>query len=308
MRTLVVSTALVLCAGAAAAQVSFSGYGRFGLGYQENRTTEDVALVSRFRLNIDGKAVTDGGVEFSARVRLQADDSPSVNEQNGATLNGARFSSIYQGFRLDVGNVSGAFDDSDAYFGFEPGLEEFTGQYAGVDYEFLEYDSTGSGSNAVFASYATGPFAVGASYDPDAAGGNDRWDVGASYAFNNYSVYAAYGENEAEQSLLVFVLGAEFDRFSGNLFIGDEDLNLAAGAPETDGMVYGASLGFDVGAATSILASYGSGDGDADTESYAIGVVHDLGGGVSLRGGIGAEGPKNGSTDVIGDFGVHFNF
>ena len=89
MRTLLASSALVLVAGAAAAQVSFSGYGRFGLGYEEDRVSEDTALVSRFRLNIDANAVTDGGVEFSARVRLQADDSPNINEQQGATLNGA---------------------------------------------------------------------------------------------------------------------------------------------------------------------------------------------------------------------------
>ena len=82
-KTLIASTILgtLVLADAAAAQVSFSGYGRFGLRYEENYnnststvttptggtatvTDEEVALVSRFRLNIDGKAVTDGGVEF----------------------------------------------------------------------------------------------------------------------------------------------------------------------------------------------------------------------------------------------------
>lgn len=201
------------------------------------------------------------------------------------------------------------FDDSGAYFGFEPGLEEFTGQYAGVDYNFLEYSSTGSGSNAVAAYYVGDQFAVGASYDQDTTFNNDRWDIGGQYSFtDNFSAYVGYGENENDQSLLVLVLGAEFDRFSGYLLVGDEDLNLAPGADDIDGMVYGASLSYDVGVATSILASYGSGEGDDDTESYALGVIHDLGGGVSLRGGIGASGPKSGSSDVIGDFGVLFNF
>ena len=68
------------------------------------------------------------------------------------------------------------------------------------------------------------------------------------------------------------------------------------------------SAAVEVGAATSLLFSYGSGEGDADNESYAAGVVHDLGGGVSLRGGIGVQGPKNGSSDIVGDAGVQFSF
>ncbi|MBB95754.1 MAG: porin [Rhodobacteraceae bacterium] len=306
MRTLLASSALVLVAGAAAAQVSFSGYGRFGLGYEEDRVSEDTALVSRFRLNIDANAVTDGGVEFSARVRLQADDSPNINEQQGATLNGARFSTIYQGFRLDVGNVSGAFDESGAYFGFEPGLEEFTGQYVGVDYQFLEYTSTGPGANAVAAFYEGENFQVGASYDPDAVGGNDRWDAAFTYYFpQGFSVYVGYGENEADESLLIGVVSAEFDRFAVNGFVGNEEL---AGSPANEGVVYGVSGAMDIGAATQLQVSYGSGDGDADTEAYAAGFIHDLGGGVSLRGGIGASGPKNGDSNLIADLGVRFNF
>ncbi|MBB95753.1 MAG: porin [Rhodobacteraceae bacterium] len=299
-KTLITSTALVLLAGAAAAQVSFSGYGRFGLGYNEGRA-EETALVSRLRINIDANAVTDGGVEFSARVRLQADDTPGINEQAAGRLGGARFSVIYGGLRVDAGNVSGAFDNLANYYGNEPGLEAFTGQYVGVDYSFLAFDDNGRvGSNAVYANYAAGGFNFGASYDPDAVGGNDRWDIGASYAFNNFTAAVAYGENEADQSLVVLTLGADFDRFSGTAFVGDEDLGAGA---TNDGTVYGLSLSFDVGAATSIVASYGDGEGSTDTEGYGIGFIHDLGGGVTLRGGIGSN-----ADNTVGDLGVRFNF
>ena len=203
------------------------------------------------------------------------------------------------------------------YYGFEPGLEAFTGQYVGVDYGFLGYSSGGSGSNAVYVSYTAGGFSFGASYDKNIVGStgsvaagnlnnttNDRWDIGASYAFNNFTAAVSYGENEADQSLVVLTLGADFDRFSGTIFVGDEDLG--AGTQANEGTVYGLSLSFDVGAATSIVASYGGGDGSGDTEGYGIGVIHDLGGGVSLRGGLGAQGA--GSTNMVGDFGVLFNF
>ena len=337
-KTLITSTALVLLAGAAAAQVSFSGFGRFGIAYDERQTTtgagadgilgtaddtvedSEVALVSRFRLNIDGMATTDGGVEFSARVRLQADEVRADNEQGAAGLNGARFSVQYGGFRVDAGNVAGSFDNMPNYYGYEPGLELFTGQYVGVDYNFLAYTSTGRGANAVYASYTAGGFFFGASYDQDIVGlangagviEGDRWDIGAAYTFNNFTGALTYGENDADQSLVVLTLAADFDRFSGTLFVGDEDMNLAAGAPDIDGTVYGLSLSFDVGAATSILASYGGGEGDSDTEEYGIGFIHDLGGGVSLRGGIGYEesgvAGVNRTDGMVGDFCVLFNF
>lgn len=301
-KTLIATSALatLMLADAAAAQVSFGGYGRFGLGYVEDRADEEVALVSRFRLNIDGKAVTDGGVEFSARVRLQADDTPAQNEQNTATLNGARYTVQYGGFRVDAGNIAGSFDNLANYYGYEPGLEYFTGQYAAVDYGFVGYSSTGAGANGVYVSYTAGGFTFGASYDPSNGASGDTWDIGASYAWNNFTGAVAYGENDADQSLVVVTLAADFDAFSGVLFVGDEDL----GAGSTvDGTFYGASLSYDVGAATTIYASFAGGEGDDDTEAYAVGVIYDLGGGVSLKGGLGSV-----DDNMVGDLGVNFNF
>ncbi|MEM8729415.1 MAG: porin [Pseudomonadota bacterium] len=317
MRTLLISTALILNAGMSAAQVEFDGYGRFGLGYNEGRGGNDnlgdpfdseLALVSRFRLNIEGKTNTDSGVQFSARVRLQADDSPNENEQRSATLNGARYQVRYESFRMFVGNTGGAID-AGQFDGFEPGLEEFTGQYSGIEYDYLNDSSTGAGSNAVLAEYIGSRLGVAASYDPDVENGNDRWDVSVEYDFDGpFGVWAAYGENEDDQSLLVGVLTAEFDRLAVNVLLGKEDLNLAPGVPEIDGVVYGLSGRYEIGAATNLLFSYGSGEGSSDFEAYAIGFIHDLGGGVSLRGGIGSEGPKDGESEVTGDLGVWFNF
>lgn len=337
-KILLASTALVAMTGAAVAQVSFSGYGRFGAAYRENQTatlttqsttangtvntnsfvnsTADLALVSRFRLNIDGKAVTDGGVEFSARVRLQADDTPNVNEQTAATLNGARYTVAYGGLRVDAGNVGGAIDNLANYYGFEPGLEAFTGQYVGNDYGFLGYSSGGAGSNAVYFSYTAGGFVFGASYDQQlvtnpvanaTANNTDRWDVGASYNFNNYTFGIAYGEtNNTSNSMFVFTAAADFDRWGAVAFIGDEDLG--AGTQANEGTFYGVSASFDVGSATSIIASFGDGDGNGDTQAFGIGATYDLGGGVSLRGGIGSTKPGQGSSQTIGDIGVIFNF
>ena len=117
-KLLIASTALVATAGMAAAEVTFSGYGRFGVIYEENRTSaaeqdivgpdgeriptfdedgnaivdedgnpvfakenvpaEETRFESRFRLNIVGATETDNGVRFAALMRIQADDTDNL--------------------------------------------------------------------------------------------------------------------------------------------------------------------------------------------------------------------------------------
>ncbi len=335
-KVLFASTALIATASVAAAEVRFSGYGRFGIGYLEDRgfttttTTasgatntffneaDETILVSRFRLNLDANVETDGGVEFSGRVRLQADEDASTGEANSAGLNGARFSVIYGGLRVDAGNVAGAFDNLANYYGNEPGLENFIGQYSGVDYNFLGYSSTGSGSNAVFFQYAVGDFAFGASYDQatifqgqGVSNDADRWDISATYTFNNITAALAYGQTDSDgiladdPSLLVLTLGAEFGDFSGTVFVADDKTEV----DETDGTAWGVSAAYNVGSALTLTFAYGDGNADGDLQQYGIGALYDLGGGASLRGGIG-----NSDCDICddsqlrADFGAQFNF
>ena len=329
-KVLFATTALIATAGVAAAEVKFSGYGRFGLGYLEDRTgtvdttaggtlagadTDNTILVSRFRLNIDGIVETDGGVRFEGRVRIQADEDSGNGEANAAGLNGARFSVIFGGLRVDAGNVAGSFDNLANYYGNEPGLENFIGQYSGVDYDFLAYSSTGSGANAVFFQYSVGDFAFGASYDQATMGtalgdtvDADRWDISATYTFNNITAALAYGQTDVpgadKESLTVLTLGAEFGDFSGTLFVADDDVNDAG----ENGTAYGFSAAYNVGAALTLTAAYGDGSGDDDTQQWGIGGIYDLGGGASLRGGIGQT--KTGSADsrLQADFGARFDF
>ncbi len=359
-KVLFATTALVATAGVAAAEVNFSGYGRFGIGYQEDRTetqtftgpgadgvngtaddvfasgvnedVDDTILVSRFRLNIDAIAETDAGVRFEGRIRLQADDD-ALGEaaEDQATLNGARYSVIFGGLRVDAGNIAGSFDNLANYYGYEVGLETFLGQYSGVDYGFATYSSTGEGVNGVFFQYAVGDFAFGASYDQAAttvatvtgtgtvppadpapativSTDADRWDISATYTFDNVTAALAYGQTDGgdgdDPSLLVFTLGAEFGDFAGTLFVADDNTEVDA----TDGTAYGLSVAYNVGAATTIQFVYGDGSADGDTRNVGIGAHYDLGGGVSLRGGIGQI--KEGEADsyVRADFGAQFNF
>lgn len=328
-KILFASTALVATAGVAAADINFGGYGRFGVRYDESRAApvSSTVIVSRFRMNIDGDATTDGGVRFSARVRLQADDDRANGEANAGGLNGARFSVEYEGLRVDVGNAAGAIDNLPNYYGNEPGLTNFVGQYSGADYSFAGYSSGGAGNNAVYARYAVGDFAVAASYDDQVAGGagtsssayngEDRYDIHVAYSFGNITAALAYGATDAsvntvKQDMTVLSLGGSWGAFSGTLFVGDEtvDSGLTAGGAADltlSDTFYGLSGAFDVSSATTITASYGDGSGTGDTQAYGLGVIHDLGGGVSLRGGVGST-KTGGVSNTIADFGAQFSF
>ena len=315
-KVLFATSALIATASVAAAEtgVSFSGYGRFGLGYVEDRSenggdagSDDAILVSRFRLSIDGTVETDGGVEFFTRVRIQADENAANGEANEAGLNGALFSVIYGGLRVDAGNVGGAFDNLPGYYGFEPGLEEFLFQYSGVDYDILSYTSAGAGSNAVYFNYAVGDFQVGASYDQQDDG--DRWDIGAAYTFNNITAALAYGQNDIDtiddkDTLTVLTLGAEFGDFAGTVFVADDD----TADEDTNGTAYGFSVAYNLGAATTIQAAYGDGSADDDLQNYGIGAIYDLGGGATLRGAVGRFSPGEGDSYTRADFGARFDF
>ena len=348
-KLLLASTVLVATAAVATADVildpdvaetsslQFSGLGRFGVGYVEDRDrliganpeVGDTILVSRFRLNIDANAETDGGVEFSARVRLRAEENPLTGEANGADTNGARFSVIYGGLRVDVGNVGGAFDNLANYYGAEPGLESFAGQYSGVNYGPLGYSGGGTGHNAVFFNYEVGSFGVAASYNPRYLPQNSNatdnwWDISATYQFGNITAAVAHGQAESKRgngddpSLTVLTLNGEMGDFSATLFIADEDVlddistNMVDESQTLSGSAYGVSASYSLGA-TSLLFAYGDGSADADTQWIAVGANYDLGGGVSLRGGIGRRSATfiNSTreyNEMRADFGAQFNF
>ena len=68
-KALIASTALVLTAGVAAADVTISGYGRTGVIYYEDGLLtgldgNDTQIISRLRMNIDASTSTDQGVDF----------------------------------------------------------------------------------------------------------------------------------------------------------------------------------------------------------------------------------------------------
>ena len=126
-KALIASTALVLIAGAAAADVTISGYGRTGVIYYEDAQQtgldafgeegSDTQVISRLRMNIDAATSTDQGVDFGARFRIQWDQ----NSDNAGELNAGKLYITSSGLTVEVGNTETALDSAGLLYATELG-------------------------------------------------------------------------------------------------------------------------------------------------------------------------------------------
>ncbi len=293
-KVLIATTALVVTAGAAAADianVAMSGYARWGVLYDESNTTNETRIEHRFRLNIDVEAVADNGLELEARVRVQSDDNAN-GTSNVAGFNGPRFTIKSGAFRLDVGNTGGAIDSMPNYYGFEPGLTNFIGQYEGNSFGFDGYSSGGAGGQTIVASYSANGFGIIASYSDDSVA-DEEAAISVSYAFGDWTVALGFADSDVNNELVVLTVGGAIGNVKVAGLVGDDGSDT----------FYGLSGSIGVGAATDIVVAYGDSDAPGFDARFGLGFVHDLGGGVTLRGGIGDDGGVNKA-----DFGIRFNF
>ncbi|MQQ08136.1 porin [Epibacterium sp. SM1979] len=309
-KILFATSALIATAGMAAAEaeVTFGGYGRFGLVYDEGNsdsaTAKETRLETRFRLNIGASTTTDSGVKFEGRFQLETNDN-STGGQEGEGPGAAGFAVSAGGFRLDVGNVSDVFDSGDVIdiFGHGIGLTDLVETNNafgsnGIDEQGFGEDSIDQ--NIVKVRYSVADFTVAASYteENDSTGDSSYYQIGAAYSFGDHTIGAAYGDrdNAAEESYWAVNANGEFGALGYNLLVGDSDA--------VDDVVYGLSLSYDISSATELRFASSFGGDDANDDAYGIGFRHKLGGGVSLRGGAGQDIEGN----TIADLGVRFDF
>ncbi len=326
-KVLFATTALVATAGVAAADVTFGGYGRFGVIYSDTAANgSNTDVTSRFRLQIDATAESDMGVTFGARARIQqnntdenvsvtkgadgifgtADDGLTTAGPAGTGINGVRFFARSGGLEVGVGNIYGAIDSMPGMYPVELGL-------TGLSYDYIlnkageysaTYDSDGNGAagrNGVEVLYAMGDLKAHLSYSElDLVANNndlegERIEGYLAYTFSGWTVALGLQDSDrATDTELALTVG-------GN--VGVADLTFGYADNGTNGDAFAITAAFDIGAATRLTAVVLDQESYTDTV-YGVGVTHDLGGGTSLRGGV--QNNRNGAT--VADLGVRFNF
>lgn len=305
-KVLFATTALVATAGVAAADVTFGGYGRFGVLYNENATgTDETNVTSRFRLQIDATAESDMGVTVGARARIQQNNTDNnrgpLTGPTGTGINGVRFFAKSGGLEVGVGNIFGALEFMPGMYPIDLGLTGLGYDYTAYNFRGDAYSSGGNGaagSNGVEVLYSMGDLSVHVS----ASDTNNRVAAFAAYTFSGYTVALGLQDSDsASDTEVAFSVG-------GN--VGPAALTFAyakngddTGVGTTTGDHYVLAAKFDVGAATDVEVYVADADYFTDT-SYGVDFNHDLGGGTSLRGGVASRG--NGF--VRADLGVRFNF
>ena len=292
-KVLFATTALVATASVAAADVSFSGYGRFGALYNDalDAAGDEIGtnVTSRLRLQIDVSAESDAGVTFGARTRFQTSEGSA-----GTGMNGVRFFARSGGLEVGVGNIFGALEFMPGMYPIDLGLTGLGYDYTAYAFNADAYSSGGngaSGSNGVEAMYSAGDFSAHVS----ASDTSDRIAAHVAYTWSGWTF--ALGAQDSDNAA-----DTEFAASVGGSF-GIADVTLAYADNGTQGDHIVLTGRFDVGAATNVEVYVADADKWTET-SYGIDFNHDMGGGTSLRGGIAHRGNGN----LRADMGVRFNF
>ena len=324
MKAFLTGTVLTLAlAGTAFADVRLSGYGRFGLDYNDGNgapaapTVSENNITSRLRLQIDMSTETDGGVTLGARTRIQSESRDGVSRRSD--FNGARFYATVGGFTLGIGNIIGAIEntpglylptrsagtgiDGSGFFSLPTNVDRPGTSFFNWD----AYDSTGAGRNGIEVIYSVGDFSVHASVSNDNTGPAeiDRTAAHVAYTFGDWT--AALGIQDSDVLGEDKALGTLTYRFDGF------DLGLAAarnydasgpGRDVDKVRVYGSA---DIGAASRLVVWAANEDNPgtpADGTSYGLDFGYDLGGGATFV----ASTTRNSFGQTQVQSGVYFDF
>ncbi len=334
-KVLFAAVAMAAVGSMAAAEVRISGYGRFGLDYNDgnSRATNGVSktsITSRLRLQFDMSAETDGGVAFGARFRAQAESRDNAGASNGgagtAVFNGARFFVTYEGFSLGVGNIIGAFENTPGMYletrtagtGMDgAGFVSHVGNVNANYFNWDSYSSGGFGPNGVEAIYSNAGFTGHLSYSTDnGATALNRIGAMGAYTFGDWTVAVGVQRSDiAWEDKAVVSIQGDLGKWGVRVAYGDNDGIGKWG-------LYG---NVDVGAASNILLWVTSEDAVSATDvaagrndnrdsvagsnqgegtSYGIHYSYDLGGGVSFETGYRRASNDNDTFQA----GVYFSF
>ncbi|MBS3979264.1 MAG: porin [Rhodobacteraceae bacterium] len=308
-KILLATSAMVLAAGAASAEVALSGSARMGLVYDETEGTNgETFFSSRVRIVFTASGETDTGLSFGASMR--ADQEAGNDAGNGSPGDGNGDSTVFISGafgKLTMGDVSGAAD-------------ALVGQVSGVGYgpndALQEIGFIGTDKTAAYYEYSAGAltFGLGVGQTYSATGNadtNDAANIGVKYATDAYSVALAFETNDVAEMIS---LGGSATFGAATVKARVSDIDVA-----TADTVWALSVDYAMGATTltAFYTDFGNTNPGAitsapavgaDTQHIGIGAAYDLGGGASVAGGIVQQKNAAGTDPMFADLGLKFSF
>ena len=289
------TSALVAMAGAAYADghagISLTGSARLGIIYDEDGINggDEIAGTSRVRLGATASGTSDSGLTFGASARFDQGDSSdqSDNRGDGAEENGnvSTNGSVF---------VSGGFGTL-SYQDVDDAVENRVSHVDGVGLTGLgdrnEIDRSAVAGSIIRYDYDAGAFGFSLSSN----GGLEEVQVGFGYSgdFGGSSISFGIGyDDTVDGGHIAASLGASFGDISVKLAASDNDA-------ATDMAL---SVGYSAGA-LGLTAYVSDRESAGDTTDYGLGASYDLGGGLSLVGGV-----SGGDSSTVADFGLNMAF
>lgn len=343
-KVLFATSALVLSAGFASAEVAVSGDGRMGMIYDGN----DAQFSSRARVLFTLTGETDSGLSFGGKFRVDQENYSSNSFRSAArgTAGAVWISGTYG--KLSMGDVVSA---SEAAIGdlYEIGYTEGGFAYDSEEISYLtadgnnldqgpsilyEYGVNGftfyaSASDSSSNSSCAGQI-VGSTGCLDDDGAKVAYSIAAKYEAGNYNVGLGYAKHDDADEI---VLGGEgkwnnfsvkgvyahySDRPAADAFnaITDQEPILYNGVDVVDAYTFKHTIGLSAAYQADAVLIKGfwrqdkfnsdvAGLSSKKYDSFGIGADYDLGGGAVLAGGII---DTDYMQDTVADLGVKFKF
>lgn len=325
-KVLFATSALVLSAGFASAEVAVSGDGRMGVIYDGN----DAQFSSRARVKFTLTGESDSGLSFGGafRVDQESDYTAGNTESSRSAARGTAGAVWISGTygKLSMGDVFGA---AEAAIGDLPEIGYTDGEF-GNDIEEISF-LVGDGENedqgptilyeytvnnisffasATDGSNVAGPGVVGRSDVFDLDGNqvdtaDTAWSVAAKYEGSNFWAALSYSDN-GDDSEIGLAAEGKFNNFAIKGVYMDYSIDSIADA---DAKTYGLGATYQMDAIA--VKGFWRRDEvevagfDEEFDSFGIGADYDLGGGAVLAGGII---DSDYLDDTVADFGIKFSF
>lgn len=267
-KVLLTTTALVMTAGVASADVTFSGSAELTYGNWGGAAAESWGSTTDLGVSMSGEA---SGISYTASLSIDETDSATAADIGGAvTMSGSGLSLTYDADgEMDAGGASDELGDLQfAYSGggisasytedTSAGLSEIVVGYTAGDLTVGYATNNSSSASALSASFTAGDLAISV----EGADTGAAWDASAAYTMGASTV--TVGTDEAS---------ATYVKVATSL----NDITLTAKALDTDNEL---SVGYTMG---DITMSYAYDEGDANTATgddaqTIFSVSYDLGG------------------------------
>ncbi|MDP4033251.1 MAG: porin [Pseudorhodobacter sp.] len=285
-KILLATSALVGFAGAAAAEVSLSGYAEMGIkganGGYDTQFHNDIDVT----FNLSGE--TDGGLSFGATVDLdEVNSSASLGGTGSVNKSSVWISGAFG--KLTMGDTDGALDWAVTEIYKGTSLVDDHSTHSGA-YWNDGLDGTGNGLVARY-EYSFGDFAVAGSAELDIGGGNDVLGLGVKwkgdFAGTKVGVGLGYQDNSVNTVWAISADAAMSNGFSANIGYADLD---------TNGTWAGIGLGYASGPLL-VQANYGAYDNGGTTDGWGLVANYDLGGGAVVMAGYGSGDAVSGNSN-----------